>query len=123
MTGALEPRRTRRFPLFSLAVFAGLLIFAAVYVSRTVRLMPPIVASHFDATGEANGFMLRDQYRVFMPIAAVALPFGVVALLAADGLRAATQRHFLKIAVNVISGTLAKALDKGQFCFAPAASS
>lgn len=83
MTGALEPRRTHRSPLFSLAVFAGLLIFAAVFVMRTVPSMPPIVASHFDVAGEANGFMLRDQYRVFMLIVAVALPLGLVALLTA----------------------------------------
>jgi uncharacterized membrane protein len=83
VSGALEPRQTRRFPLFSLTVFAAFLIFAAAYVTRTVPTMPQIVASHFDATGDANGFMLRDQYQVFILIVSIAVPLGLVTLLTA----------------------------------------
>jgi hypothetical protein len=55
-------------------VFALLVAGAAVFVWLTAASMPPVVASHFDASGVANGSMPRGFYIRFMAGLIVALP-------------------------------------------------
>lgn len=54
--------------LLSLAV-------AALFVWQTSRGLPPVVATHFGAGGEANGFMSRNFYLRFMLAFVVLLPW------------------------------------------------
>jgi hypothetical protein len=46
----------------SLKPLLVLLAFTAAYVLVSSRALPPLVASHFDASGRANGFMPRGLY-------------------------------------------------------------
>jgi uncharacterized membrane protein len=62
-------------------VFGLMLLFAILYVTRTVPHLPPLVASHFDAAGRANSFMARSSYMKFILGMSVALPIAMVALL------------------------------------------
>ncbi len=52
---------------------------AALFVWISGHTLPEVVASHFDASGAANGFMSRGVYLGFMLALVVALPL-VVAL-------------------------------------------
>ena len=70
----------RRIPWI---LFASLLIFAILYVTRSAPHLPPMVASHFDAYGYPNAFMTRARYTQFVLGFAVALPIVIVALLTA----------------------------------------
>jgi uncharacterized membrane protein len=65
------------------AVFIALLLFAIVFVVSTVSELPPMVASHFDASGQANAFMSRSGYTRFALCLVLGLPLVVVAILAA----------------------------------------
>ena len=113
-------------------VFIALLLFAVVFVTSTVSQLPLTVASHFDGAGRANAFMSRSGYIRFMLCFAVGLPAVVVGVLTVVFSRAADFKlpnrdywlapQLSNTAVSVISATPAKAFDKGQFCFAPAAS-
>lgn len=47
---------------------------ASVFVLLSSRELPPVVASHFDGSGAANGFMSRDFYTWFMLAFVVGLP-------------------------------------------------
>jgi len=44
------------------------LVAYAVYVVETIAGLPDCVATHFGASGAANGWMSRDAYRTFMLI-------------------------------------------------------
>jgi hypothetical protein len=55
--------------LFVLAVAA-----AAAYVWLSSQSLPPVVASHFGASGAANGFMRRDAYAWFMVALTAVIP-------------------------------------------------
>lgn len=50
------------------------LVVAAITILATAGLLPPIVASHFDARGAANGFSPRGVYIGVMLAVAVGLP-------------------------------------------------
>ena len=52
----------------------ALLAAAGVFVLATGLTMPPQVASHFDGSGAANGFMSRAGYLSFMLVLVVGLP-------------------------------------------------
>ena len=59
----------------SLRLFTLLLPLGAVFVWATSGALPAVVASHFSASGEANGFMSRGMYvgiilslTVFVPL-------------------------------------------------------
>jgi uncharacterized membrane protein len=73
---------------FSWAVFAGLLLFAAVFVNQTVGRLPPHVAVHFDDAGQATSFMEAGRYRVLIMLFAVVLPIALVAVMASAYSRA-----------------------------------
>ncbi len=65
------------------AVFIALLAFAVLFVISTVSQLPPMVASHFDAAGQANAFMSRSGYTRFVLCLVLGLPLAVVAILTA----------------------------------------
>lgn len=65
---------------FSSALFLILLAGAAAFVWLTSRFLPEVVASHFGASGVANGFMPRALYLRFTLVLVVALPLAVVFL-------------------------------------------
>jgi hypothetical protein len=62
-------------------VFVVLLVFAALFVTRSSASLPPLVASHFDAAGLPNAFMTRGGYIRFMLFLGIGLPVALVALL------------------------------------------
>jgi uncharacterized membrane protein len=62
-------------------VFGLMLLFAILYVTRTVADMPPLVASHFDSAGHANAYMARSSYTKFILGMSVGLPIAMVTLL------------------------------------------
>jgi uncharacterized membrane protein len=64
-------------------VFIALLAFAILFVVSTVSQLPPRVASHFDAAGQANAFMSRSGYTRFVLCLVLGLPLAVVAILTA----------------------------------------
>ncbi len=70
-------------------MFIALLLFAIGFVTATVPRMPPMVASHFNAAGQANAFMSRSGYNRFILCLALGMPLAVVAILAAVYSRAA----------------------------------
>jgi len=51
-----------------------LLLVAAGFILLTARSLPPVVASHFAAGGNADGFMSRNVYLGVMLFVAVAVP-------------------------------------------------
>ena len=63
---------------FSTTAFLLLLIVLVAFVWRTSQALPPVVASHFSASGAANGFMPRATYTTLV----VALVVGAPLLLA-----------------------------------------
>lgn len=69
---------TRAAVAFTLAIDAGM----AVRVARVWDELPPMMASHFAASGAANGWMSRDGFFLFM----AAVGGGVSLLFAASGL-------------------------------------
>jgi uncharacterized membrane protein len=74
------------------SVFILLLLFAVVFVTSTVAELPPTVASHFNAAGQANAFMSRSGYTRFVLCLAIGLPVLVVAILTAVYSRAADMK-------------------------------
>jgi len=70
-----------------------LLALAIGFVTATTQSLPSVVASHFDASGVANGFMDRQSYWVSMLAVIVGLP----------GLMVLTAMGFSKIPVSMIN--------------------
>jgi len=64
------------FLLFPIAIVGVL-----VYLLTTIPSLPERVASHFGASGMANGYMSRDGYRIFIIAFAVGAPLFVVAVV------------------------------------------
>ncbi|HKC17311.1 MAG TPA: hypothetical protein VKC11_11455 [Steroidobacteraceae bacterium] len=61
-----------------LQLFALYIACGAVFVGLTSMRLPPLVASHFGASGMANGFMTRTFYTVFMVAFVIGLPALIV---------------------------------------------
>jgi len=59
-------------------IFLVLLAVAAVFIGASSRGLPAVVASHFDASGAANGFMPRGAYLLLMLAIGVGVPLVVV---------------------------------------------
>jgi uncharacterized membrane protein len=74
------------------SVFILLLLFAVFFVTGTVSELPPTVASHFNAAGQANAFMTRSGYTRFVLCLAIGFPVLVVAVLTAVYSRAADMK-------------------------------
>lgn len=51
------------------------LVIAAGFIMLSGQSLPPVVASHFAAGGNANGFMPRNAYIGLMLFVAVGVPF------------------------------------------------
>jgi len=68
---------------FPMVCFALLVVANAALVLSTGHLLPEQLATHFDFSGRADGWMSRDGYQAFMIAFAVVLPTIEVALLAA----------------------------------------
>ncbi len=66
-------------------IFFGILAGAVAFIWRTSTGLPDVVASHFAASGAANGFMPRALYVPFMLGLVVVLP-SVMVLLPGIGL-------------------------------------
>lgn len=62
--------RIRISPLAFFTVFAIL----GTFVVLTAQRLPPLVASHFAASGSANRFMPRESYTVFIVFLQVGVP-------------------------------------------------
>ena len=58
----------------SLPALAGILVVAAGFILLSSQSLPPVVASHFAAGGNADGFMPRNAYLAFMLFIAVGVP-------------------------------------------------
>jgi len=65
---------------------AGLGLFLASFVWSWAAL-PPVVASHFDSNGNANGWMYHNSFLVFMA------GMGVLALVVVPGLGSLAAHH------------------------------
>ena len=63
-------KRTTTSPGFLLP-----LALAVLFIWRTSRSLPPVVATHFDTGGEANGYMAHAFYVRFMLAFVVLLPW------------------------------------------------
>ena len=50
----------------SAKLFLAVVVVAVVFVWLSSQSLPPVVASHFGASGAANGFMSRSAYTWFM---------------------------------------------------------
>jgi uncharacterized membrane protein len=62
-------------------ILIALIIASAAFIVATVPQLPERVAIHFGNGGQVNGWMYRDQYRVFALILAVAVPLSAAVLL------------------------------------------
>ena len=62
-------------------VFFLVLAGAALFVTQTGQTLPDIVATHFGASGAANGFMTRSFYVRFMLVFVVLLPLSLSFLI------------------------------------------
>ena len=71
----------RRPHLITWSVFIALLLLAILFVTGTASELPPMVASHFDASGQPNAFMSRSGYIRFMLCFAVGFPVVIVIIL------------------------------------------
>jgi uncharacterized membrane protein len=69
-----------RHPI-SWLVFAALWLLAAILIHQTAADLPPRIAVHFDAAGQASSYMLRGDYRVFMLLFAGGLPALLVGIM------------------------------------------
>jgi uncharacterized membrane protein len=89
----MKTQAPARFPHWlTWSVFIVLLLFAVLYVTGTAPQMPPTVASHFNAAGNANSFMSHDGYTRFILCVAIGLPVVVVAIMTAVYLRATEMK-------------------------------
>jgi uncharacterized membrane protein len=102
---------------------------AAAFVVTTSSQLPPHVAVHFDASGQATSFMSSGQYRLFILAFAIGLPVVLVATLRSVYWRArnfnlpnreywlAPQRIFRTRSFLVAHGVWFGTLFAGLMCF------
>jgi uncharacterized membrane protein len=62
-------------------LFCVLVIGLVTLLVTTMGRLPPVVASHFDATGTPNGWSSREVYVVLILIIGAVLPLGIVWLV------------------------------------------
>ncbi len=65
----------------STAAFIIALLLSVGFITATAPALPPLVAAHFDVSGNPNGFMARGDYLHFMLYIGVAVPMVMVAVL------------------------------------------
>ncbi len=61
-----------------MACLLGALMLYALLVAGTAGLLPESVATHFDSSGNANGWMPRPQHLVVLSMVAVAIPLLII---------------------------------------------
>ena len=61
--------------------FAAMLLFAILFLSNTVSSLPPLIASHFDGSGNATAQMTHSVYAKFVFFMGVGLPIIMTAFL------------------------------------------
>ena len=66
---------------FAAFLLSALLAAEGVIIVSTSAQLPARVASHFDAQGFANGFMLRTDYQLLMMALGLGIPVALVLLL------------------------------------------
>lgn len=59
-------------------LFAAMLAGAAMFILWTGQALPPVVASHFGASGLADGFMSRTAYLLLMVTVTIGIPLAIV---------------------------------------------
>ena len=64
-------------------ILAALLAANGAFIFAASRLMPPRVASHFDAQGFATGYMPRDHYLLLMAAIGLGIPLLLAVALSA----------------------------------------
>jgi uncharacterized membrane protein len=62
-------------------VFTAVLLFAAIFFANTTSGLPPLIASHFDGSGNATAQTTRVFYTKFVFFMGVLLPVAMVAFL------------------------------------------
>jgi uncharacterized membrane protein len=62
-------------------LFCVLAIGLIAVVLVTLKQLPPVVASHFDAAGVPNGWSSRPVYALLLMIIGIILPLGVIGLI------------------------------------------
>jgi len=62
-------------------VFGLLLVGYIVFLTCTISLLPERMATHFDASGQANGWMNRSSAVVFQGVVGLILPLIIVGVL------------------------------------------
>ncbi len=67
----------------SRSIFVFALVAGAAFVALGANTLPPVVAAHFAASGQANGFMQRPNYLAFMLIFITGFPALVVTSISA----------------------------------------
>ncbi|MGE0824318.1 MAG: hypothetical protein AB7P18_19655 [Candidatus Binatia bacterium] len=63
-------------------LFVAFLAMGGAFVITTTASLPDFVASHFGASGHANGYMTREGYRWFMLFFVVGFPLFIVFMIA-----------------------------------------
>lgn len=61
-------------------VFGCLCLGLLIFVSLSAPLLPERVASHFNASGQPDGWMAREQYLWFTGVMGLALPLFIIGL-------------------------------------------
>lgn len=72
-------RRQQGNVLFFL-IYGLLLVGAMAFILGSSKLLPPVIASHFNAQGTANGFMPRTIYTHFILLVTVIAPSVIVVI-------------------------------------------
>mgnify|MGYP000982640530 CR=1 FL=1 len=67
-------KKTRTPTIIFLALCAGFLL----YLFSSASQLPQCVASHFNAAGEANGWMSRSAYVIFTSVFGLCLPLFII---------------------------------------------
>jgi uncharacterized membrane protein len=73
-----------------------------VVVLMTLHRLPPVVASHFDATGAPNGWSSRPGYALMLIAIGFVLPLGIVGLVSLltrsgpEGLNIPAREHWTR---------------------------
>lgn len=65
----------------SLILLSALLVVCTFFTLNTISELPEQVAIHFDASGIADGWMSREEYRFFVVLALIGLPMLLVAVM------------------------------------------
>lgn len=66
-------------------IFGLVLIGYAIFLQRTTSLLPPRMATHFDASGQPNGWMNRSSAVIFQGVIGLMLPLFIALIFCIIG--------------------------------------